>query len=138
MSPASRLEARRSGVYRTPASVSDLWAQAGQSGAACVEVNLANVRGKAALMHELARALALPPHFGMNWDALSDSLQDLAWKPANGYVLHLQHGQNAKQALGAEWHTLLEILRESAAYWKSRGKPFVAIIDGAPELPSWA
>jgi hypothetical protein len=84
-------------------------------------VNLANVRGKAALVHELALARIAAP-FGMNWDTLSESLQDLAWKPADGYVLRLQHGQSAKQALGAEWDTLLEILRESAAFWKSRGK----------------
>src|SRR5262249_4249102 len=42
---------------------------------------------KDALLRTLARTLDFPAHFGLNWDALEDSLTDLEWLPAAGYVL---------------------------------------------------
>jgi hypothetical protein len=64
-------------------------------------------------------------------------LQDLSWRPAAAYVLHVADAAHARATLGAEWQTLLEILTESAMYWKSRGKSFVVLIDGAGDLPQW-
>ena len=35
----------------------------------------------------MAHALDFPSYFGMNWDALSDCLTDMSWRPAAGYAL---------------------------------------------------
>ena len=45
-------------------------------GASLRELDLSVVDGKAELMHQLARDLTLPTHFGRNWDALYDVLSD--------------------------------------------------------------
>ena len=137
MSASSTLPPEKSGVYRSPDDVSDLRKRAVESGAAWVEANLAAVRDKAGLMRAIAGAFGFPQWFGQNWDALSDSLQDLAWLPATGYVLHLRNASAARQALGAEWETLLQIARESASFWKNRGRPFIVLVDRADALPTW-
>ncbi len=137
MSAPSRLTAERSGVYRTPADVSKLQEQAAASGAQWLEADLAGTRDKPGLMLALARALDVPAGFGANWDALADGLQDLGWRGAAGYVLHLRNAARARQALGAEWNRLIEVLRASADGWRLRGKPFVAILDDAEKLARW-
>ena len=45
-------------------------------GASLRQLDLTGVDGKAELMHQLARDLTLPAHFGRNWDALYDVLSD--------------------------------------------------------------
>jgi len=137
MNALPELVPSRSGVYRAPPDTSDLRARAAQIAASWFHIDVGPVRDKAGLLRVLAGALAFPPHFGGNWDALSDSLQDLAWLSARGYVLHLGNAEGARQALGSEWPTFLEVLNESAQYWKSRGKPFIVLIDTTRDLPPW-
>lgn len=88
-------------------------------------------------MATLGRNIAAASDFGRNWDALADVLQDLSWQAASAYVLHLRECAAASRALGRDWATLLEILAESAMYWKRRRKPFVVLVDDAAELPPW-
>jgi len=126
-----------SGVYRAPADVADLRVCVIESGGQWLEADLKAVRGKLALMDSVAQAARFPAHFGRNWDALADSLQDLAISPPAGCVLMLRGASCARQALGAEWKTLLEILADAAMYWKGRGIPFVVFVDGELELPEW-
>jgi ParB-like chromosome segregation protein Spo0J len=128
--------AERSGVYRTPADVHGLRERAVAARLAWLEADLARVRGKAEVLAALAAAAELPAEFGHNWDALADSLGDFSWRPAAGYVLYLRNTAAARRALGAEWATLLEVLREVAREWKARGKVFVALVDDAT-LPAW-
>ena len=42
-------------------------------------VNGEQVRTKRRFLVVMARAMGLPRWFGMNWDALADSLTDFAW-----------------------------------------------------------
>ena len=44
-----------------------------------LNVDLAHADDKATLFHELAKGLKLPDHFGNNFDALADSLEDRDW-----------------------------------------------------------
>ena len=137
MNALPELVPSRSGVYRAPADTSDLRTRAAQTGASWLDIDIGAARDKPGLLRVLASALAFPHHFGGNWDALSDSLQDLAWLPASGYVLHVRDADGARQALGSEWSTFLEVLSESAQYWKSRGRPFIVLIDTTRDLPPW-
>lgn len=136
MSTRPALAASDSGVYRSPPDIADLRARATQIGASWTDVDLGSVRDKPSLLGALAGALAFPPDFGRNWDALYDSLQDLAWLPANGHVLHLRNIGGVRQALGGEWDTLLDILHRTANFWKTR-KPFLVVVDGIRDLPEW-
>ena len=102
-----------------------------------MDVDAARARTKTELLELLAAACAFPPTFGRNWDALADALQDMSWRPAGGYVLHLQHAGTAARALGSDWPILLEVLSASAMYWREHGKAFVALVDGAAGLAQW-
>ena len=126
----------QSGVYRTPQHV-DAVRQALAEGALWIEVDLADVASKAALMDTFADALGLDRQFGQNWDALADALSDLSRRPASAYALHLCAASRAARALGADWATLIEVLRHVADYWKAQGTPFIALVDEASELPPW-
>jgi len=132
-----KLVPEKSGVYGTPADTTDLRARAAASGAAWREVDLARVHGKQDLLRAFAEALDFPSHFGANWDALEDSLEDSDNLPGAGQIIHLRGADAARRALGEEWGTLLDILGEASTYWKGRGKPFVVLVDGAAGLPAW-
>jgi hypothetical protein len=126
-----------SGIYRTPDDLSELRARAVRAGVAWLEVDTANVRDKSGLMSVLAHALQFPPTFGSNWDALADTLQDFSWHPASGYVLHFRNAAPLRAALGADWVTLVEILRTTARYSAQHRKFFIVLMDDAEDLPSW-
>ena len=137
MSMPSKFAPRSSGVYAAPADMSKLRAQAASSHAVWLELGGERVRDKSGLMSLIAATLHFPPGFGANWDALADSLQDFSWMSAAGYVLHVRHAEALRQALGADWDRLLDVLQATAGYWAERSKPFVVIMDGAEGLPSW-
>ena len=133
---ATDLTPARSGIYRSPPHVDALRERALVVCFAWIEVDLAHVRSKAELLSALAAAGGFPAGFGHNWDALADSLGDFSWRPAGGYVLYLRNGAAAQRAIGAQWNTFLDILRNAAAEWKLRGRTFVAFVDD-PKLPAW-
>jgi hypothetical protein len=126
-----------SGVYHAPAHVAAVRESLDKSGARWLEIDLSKTRTKADLMAALGQAIAVPADFGHNWDALADALQDLSWQSASAYVLHVRECAAASRALGSDWAILLEILAESAMYWKRRRKAFVVLVDDAAELPPW-
>lgn len=130
------LASERSGVYQPPPDVGTLRDSVIAGNGVWLELDLAHVRTKDDLLRAFARALRLPT-FGHNWDALADVLQDVSWRAANSYVLHVPNAACAERALGEEWETLLEILSGSAMYWKNLGKPFIVFVDSAQALPQW-
>jgi RNAse (barnase) inhibitor barstar len=82
------------------------------------------VASKQALLAALAAGLKLPAHFGMNWDALADCLEDEDWLGARGAVVVLRHAGKYRKAHAADWEMVAEILGEAADYWRERHKPF--------------
>jgi RNAse (barnase) inhibitor barstar len=87
-------------------------------------VDLHGVASKTDLLHALARGLKLPAHFGNNWDALADSLEDDSWCSGHGVAIAIRHAGPYRKAHGADWETLSDILSEAAEYWQERHKPF--------------
>jgi RNAse (barnase) inhibitor barstar len=124
-----------SGVYRAPADVVPFQQACTRSGCAWFTVDLAAVADKTRLLEACAKALCFPGTFGANWDALADCLQDFSWRPAAGYVIHLRRAAVITAAAPQDWSTALEILNAAAMYWKERGKAFVALVEGAADLP---
>lgn len=87
-------------------------------------VDLHGVGSKTELMAALAKGLGLPEHFGNNWDALADSLEDSDWLGAHGIAIALRHTKTFAGAHRPDWTTLSEILGEAAEYWRELHKPF--------------
>lgn len=93
-----------------------------------VAVDLASATGKRALIDAIAAALEFPSTFGHNWDALADSLGDLSWLPASGYMLLLDHTQGLREAAPDDFDTLLEILEDVTRAQAAVGTPLWTLL----------
>ena len=78
--------------------------------------DLAGVGSKAALLAALSKGLKLPEHFGNNWDALADSLEDRDWLGKHGCVIALSHSAAYRKAHAIDWTTFEDILAEASEY----------------------
>lgn len=91
---------------------------------AVVALDLESVDDKHALLDALAAALDFPSTFGRNWDALADSLCDLSWLPAPGYLLMLDRANALREGAPEDFDTLLEILDDATGSHAGTGVPF--------------
>lgn len=89
-----------------------------------LSADLKTVNSKPELLLALSKGLQLPEHFGNNWDALADSVEDSAWLGKNGVVITLLHAAAYRKAHGIDWTKLEDILAEASDYWRERHKPF--------------
>ncbi|QSX79123.1 barstar family protein [Agrilutibacter solisilvae] len=94
---------------------------------AVARIELDGCADKAAALGAIARGLRFPGWFGANFDALADSLGDMSWLPADGYLLLLEHADAWREADDDNFATLLDVLNEAAASWGDQGKPFWAV-----------
>ena len=113
-------------------STEPLKAAAARAGLAYAPVDLAKAKDKATLFAELDRALALPDHFGHNWDALADCLTDLSWLPARHYRIELAQPQALRTAASETLDTALEILGEVGEFWADEGVIFEFALSETP------
>jgi hypothetical protein len=108
----------------TDAAAAAICARAVALGLDCTRVDLSGCTEKRDLLARLAKALAFPAWFGHNWDALADCVTDLGWRPAEGYVLILEHGAELRESQPEVFDTTLAILDDAAVAWKARGATF--------------
>lgn len=87
-------------------------------------VDLAHAKDRATLFNELDGALKLPEHFGNNWDALADVLEDREWLGKTGRVVAIVHSAGYRKEHPTDWKTLEDILAEAAEFWKERHVAF--------------
>lgn len=99
---------------------------------AFARIDLDGCTGRDQVLARIADALAFPPWFGGNWDALADCLADLSWWPAPGYVFVLDHTHDWKQADPVGFDVLLDVGNDVAATWSEHGVPFWLLF---PTLP---
>ena len=90
----------------------------------CCVVDLEGVGGKGPLMSALGKSLKLPEHFGENWDALADCLEDGEWLGNHGMASVFKHAATYRKSYRVDWDTLSDILSEASEYWQERHKPF--------------
>ena len=93
-----------------------------------VSIDLAGCADTATLFARFAQALRFPEWFGQNWDALGDSLGDLSWLPATGYLLLIEHAGGWLAQAPADAETLLAVLDEAASAWAAVEVPFWALL----------
>ncbi len=119
----------RSGLFAAPYSIAETKRDALAGGLAWFDLDLAGAGTKAALLARCQTALGLPVEFGHNWDALADSLEDLSWRPARGYVVFVSNGADLARQGAADFATALEIFSTAAIYWSTRRKLFLVLLD---------
>ncbi|MCB1909518.1 MAG: barstar family protein [Rhodocyclaceae bacterium] len=126
MSPRSDNDA--SGDYEPetvdPGELAGLERAAGRSRHRVVRLDLAGCRSKQALLERASAAFEFPDWFGHNWDALSDSLRDLSWLDAPGYLVVISSQEAFAAAQPDGWRTLCEVLAEVAAEREAEGVPW--------------
>lgn len=113
-----------SGLHAWSGDTAPLAAAAAAAKLRFLAADLKAVDSKAALLAAVAKGLALPGHFGGNWDALADSLEDDDWVAHGGCVISLAHAGAYRKAHAADWATFEDILAEAADYWRERHRPF--------------
>jgi RNAse (barnase) inhibitor barstar len=121
------------GVYAVPGGVpldAAVAQEAAAAGRRLIRLGASGAAGKDAFLDRAAASLALPAHFGRNWDALHDCLTD---EPVllGGAVL-LVDGVDALAAHDPEaLATALDVLRAAADYWTERGRPLLILVQPA-------
>ena len=91
------------------------------AGHVVVTFDLTACHDKATLLQVAAAAFHFPDWFGHNWDALSDSLGDLSWLDAPGYLVVLAGADGFEQRCPQLWRVLSEILAETAVQRRADG-----------------
>src|SRR5690348_3042569 len=132
MNELSPLRPAQSGVFLASRAVPALRKIAKRQPCAWLDVSLSGARDKARFLAACARDLKLPAHFGGNWDAFADSINDLSWIAGECYVLAFEDVEPFASAAPDEWATALEILRSAADAWRARNRTFVVLLDYAP------
>ncbi|MFE6835094.1 barstar family protein [Streptomyces sp. NPDC057705] len=76
-----------------------------------------------AVFQEFYDGLRLPDYFGWNWNALYDCLRDLAWLPADQYVLIVEAADAALPGDPAGRRQLFRTLLRTGRRWSSVKRP---------------
>ena len=95
---------------------------------ALARVDFAGCRDKDDALARIAAGLRFPEWFGGNWDALDDSVNDLSWWPAPGYLLLIERAGSWQAANADDAATLVEILGDAARDWAKTRVPFWALL----------
>ncbi|WP_267220684.1 barstar family protein [Dyella silvae] len=118
-------DASHGGIFFvTSEDLEPLGEAAGMQGLRVCRISLADYTDREALFDRLTQALRLPADFGRNWDALADSMRDLSWLKATGYILLFDRAEAMRDANEDDFDTLLDILEESVDYWQEAESPF--------------
>ncbi|MCC7487536.1 MAG: barstar family protein [Burkholderiales bacterium] len=129
--------AERSGVYLVPEDAASLRVRAGAARLKWIDLNLARVATKQEFLAACRKSLRLPRYFGGNWDALADCLKDRCADT----VITARNCAAFAAAAPEDYATAIEVLQDTAAYWKERESAFVVLVDAAVEgvdLPRFA
>jgi RNAse (barnase) inhibitor barstar len=112
------------GVHPWSGSVEPLKNAASHANLKFAAIDLARAKDRASLFAELDQALKLPPHFGHNWDALADVLEDRDWLGKQGRTLVFTGSNAYRKEHPTDWSTLEDIFGEAAEFWIERHVPF--------------
>ena len=93
---------------------------------------LGPVTSKAALVGAFGAALGFPDWVGANWDALSDALRDLSWRPPGPQVVVWVDPGALARAGAADHGTALRVLREAAAASAGTARPLTVLLVAGP------
>jgi len=131
-------QVEHAGVYHMPGDgEAGLIAAAEQSAFFVFRVDLAKARNKDELLEAIGKAMAFPEWFGHNWDALLDCLADLGWRPAEGYVVILEHCDGIHGRAEADFVQTLQVFESAANEWREQGIAFWCFVDMQADGLNW-
>jgi len=88
---------------------------------------------ESSLINALGKALEFPDYFGMNWDAVGESMEDLDSAGKNVTLIIW----NGERLLGLECFDLITFIRVLVTvdrFWKEQGKTFRTVLSGSRRL----
>ena len=131
-------QVEHAGVYHMPGDgEAGLIAAAEHNGDFVFRIDLAKARDKAELLETIGLAMAFPEWFGHNWDALLDCLADLGWRPAEGYVVILEHCDGIHGRAEADFVQALQVFDHAANEWREQGIAFWCFVDMQADGINW-
>jgi len=131
-------DAAKAGVYHLPnMDKKRLVASARAAGLAAFRVNLAKAGDKEHLLATIAAKMKFPDGFGHNFDALADCLADMEWKPADGYVVLLEHCDGIHSKAEADFVSTLNIFEQAADDWREQDIPFWCLVEMQADGIAW-
>ena len=131
-------DAAAAGVHHLPhGPIDDLLAGATAADCLVLRVDLSSARNKAEMLAGIGKALRFPEWFGHNWDALADCLQDMAWMPAPGYVVILDHCDGIHGRAEGDFVKLMQVFQDAANTWREDGVPFWCLVDMQADGIAW-
>ena len=127
-----------SGVYHLSAHGQPAAVRAAEAnGMAVFRVNLAHARDKDEMLAALGHALQFPAWYGHNFDALMDCLTDLSWRPADGYLILLEHCDGIHGRAEADFVAALQVFGAAAEEWRKQNTPFWCLVDMLADGIAW-
>jgi len=131
-------DAERAGVHHLPqGKLDELVKGAGAAGCAVLHADLARVHNKEAMLAAVAKALRFPSWFGANLDALADSLADMGWLPAEGYVVILDHCDAIHGRAEPDFVAMLQVFQDAAEEWREQNVPLWCLVDMHADGIAW-
>ncbi|OHC64882.1 MAG: hypothetical protein A2045_04590 [Rhodocyclales bacterium GWA2_65_20] len=128
----------RAGVYHMPqVDPEPLLAAAGACNFAVFRVDLAHAKDKAGLLDAIGKAMGFPDWFGHNFDALADCLNDMAWRPADGYFVLLDHCDGIHGNAESDFVATLQIFEQAADEWREQSVPFWCFVEMQADGINW-
>lgn len=126
------------GVYHMPLDgEAGLIDGALRNGFEVFRVDLAGARDKPEMLEVIGKAMAFPEWFGHNWDALMDCLADLGWRPAEGYVVILEHCDGIHGRAEVDFVQALQVFETAANEWREQGIAFWCFVDMMADGINW-
>jgi RNAse (barnase) inhibitor barstar len=131
-------DSTQAGVYHMPhVDPAPLTEAAAAAGFAVFSIDMSQVQKKSAMLDVIARAMRFPEWFGQGFDALADCLSDLAWLPAEGYVVVLEHCDGIHGHAEADFVTMLQVFENVAIEWREQGVAFWCFVDMQADGINW-
>ena len=131
----------RAGVYHLPHTPQggheDLIGAAESCAFAVFRIDLKRATDKDSLLAAIGKEMAFPEWFGFNWDALADCLNDLAWRPAEGYLVLLEHCDILHERAENELISVLQIFEQAANNWREQGVALWCLVDMQADGIAW-
>jgi RNAse (barnase) inhibitor barstar len=127
------VESNKGGVWHLPSHIEPKAVQAiaKRHGFAFFHIEGKNIARKEQLLNHAATAMHFPDHFGDNWDALEESLTDLEWVDADGYLIYYDHTDPFLDAHPDQFETFVEIVRDAVESWKEDDSAMIVLLSGA-------
>ncbi len=130
-----------SGLYRIEASAEPETVRrlAEAHGWRFFHVDGSEVGDKRSFIRTAGAAMNFPAYSGQNWDAFEESIRDLNWAPAPGYLVLFDEPDQFAARDPEQWEVARSILQTAADTWRANGIPMLVLFRKAgralPDVP---